>query len=80
MLIPRAVDHKFEASVAIDCTITQTAVYAWTLERRGGIPDDFLSLTDLGLEPINDGILPMPKWTLEYGQYTIALEVPVCLH
>ena len=71
--IPRARDHKFEASVQTDCTITNITVYNWILEYRG-IPHR-LNLLDEGLEPSNDRILPMPRKTLGYGNYSLTVEV-----
>ena len=74
--IRRTEDYKFEAAVGINCTITNSALYRWTLSYRTS-PTHLLNIERLGLEPVNDGILPMPRWTLPYGQYRIALRVSV---
>ncbi|XP_038044344.1 polycystic kidney disease protein 1-like 1 isoform X2 [Patiria miniata] len=73
---PRTVKHsediRVEAEVAIDCDITNLALYSWSITcSQNGTEVSLLQ----DRASLNQRTLYIPRWDLPYGSYTFTLDV-----
>jgi REJ domain len=69
----RSASIRFEADVKLNCSITMMAEYLWRLYNRTASQDG--KEVDLKPHAYQDPVILLPPSFLQYGNYTMELEV-----
>jgi len=74
----RSEELRIETDVRINCSLTERALYNWTISEEGQGQKP-VTLTNIDTHIFHDPILFLPALSLHYGTYDVVLKVRINL-